>query len=75
MSAASTGLSDWEVGPRVLSAKWDGKETFTIEEAAEILRLSTWSAYEAAKRGELPVITFGRRKIVPRRALEKLLSA
>jgi excisionase family DNA binding protein len=73
MSTASTGLSDWEKSP-ILGPKWAGRDTLTVPEAAEILRLSRWSAYQAVKRGEIPVIWFGRRCLVPRRALEKLLS-
>ena len=45
----------------------------TIHEAAKILRIRRSAAYEAARTGELPVIQFGRRKLVPRAALEKLL--
>ena len=45
----------------------------TIQEAAEILRIGRSAAYEAARTGELPVIQFGRRKLVPRAALDKLL--
>jgi excisionase family DNA binding protein len=73
MSIASTGLSDWERG-RTLNSKWDGRDTFTVPEAAEILRVSRWAAYAAVKKGELPVIWLGRRCIVPRRALERMLA-
>jgi hypothetical protein len=56
-------------------AKWNGRSTFSIEEAGcEILGLSKCSAYAAAKNGSLPTIQMGRRKIVPRAALERLLS-
>ena len=41
----------------------------TIEEAAKILRVSTDSAYEAARRGEIPSLRIGRRVLVPKRAL------
>ena len=41
----------------------------TIEEAAKILRVSTDSAYEAARRGEIPSLRIGRRILVPKRAL------
>jgi excisionase family DNA binding protein len=47
----------------------------TIDEAAEVLRISRQSAYEAARRGEIPTIRLGRRILVPRRALEKLIGA
>ena len=58
----------------ILAPKWDGRSTFTIEEAGvEILGLSRWAAYTAAKNGSLPTIRVGRRCIVPRHALERLL--
>ncbi len=73
----STGLGDDERKGRrrnsVLGPKWDEHDAFTIMEAGEILGLSRPSAYAAAKRGDLPVIWMGRRAIVPRRALERLL--
>jgi excisionase family DNA binding protein len=56
-----------------LSSKWDGRDTFTVLEVAEILRISRGKAYEAAKDGTLPVIRFGQRFVVPRRALERML--
>lgn len=51
------------------------KLILTIDEAAEVLRISRQSAYEAARRGEIPTIRLGRRILVPRRALEKLIGA
>ena len=47
----------------------------TVEEAGRLLGISRNSAYEAARRGELPAIRIGKRLIVPRAALEKLLGA
>jgi excisionase family DNA binding protein len=78
MSAMSTGLGDAErgCGAGVLdSPRWAGHNTFTVPEAAEILRISRWAAYAGAKNGELPTIWIGRRCLVPRRALERMLSA
>lgn len=46
----------------------------TLEEAASLLRISRGSAYEAAKRKEIPTIRIGRRLLVPSDALERLLS-
>jgi excisionase family DNA binding protein len=57
----------------ILGPKWEGRPTLTVEEAAEILGLSKWAAYEAANKGQLPVIRIGRRWIVARHALEKML--
>ena len=63
------------VGPghRVLAEKFDGRSTLTIEEVAEILRISRASAYAAANAGELPVVRIGRRLVIPRGALEAML--
>jgi excisionase family DNA binding protein len=47
--------------------------TWTITEAAKLLGISRATAYEAAHRGELPVRLIGRRMLVPRVALLRLL--
>jgi excisionase family DNA binding protein len=52
----------------------DGRLTWTVTEAAQLLGISRASAYEAAHRGELPVRVIGRRMLVPRVALLRLLS-
>ena len=49
------------------------KLTFTVTEAARALGISRGLAYEMVKTGELPSVRFGKRLVVPRRALEKLL--
>jgi excisionase family DNA binding protein len=51
----------------------DGRLTWTVTEAALLLGISRASAYEAAHRGELPVRVIGRRMLVPRVALLRLL--
>jgi len=76
MSIQSTGLGDAERGAGLLnSPRWADHNTFTIPETAEILRISRWAAYEAAKNKELAVIDIGRRRLVTRRTLEKMLGA
>jgi excisionase family DNA binding protein len=47
--------------------------TYTLTEAALRLGISRALAYEAAHRGELPVRRIGRRLLVPRAALARLL--
>ncbi len=47
--------------------------TVTVPEAAKILGISRGSAYEAAKTGELPVIRIGKRLLVSRTVLERML--
>lgn len=49
--------------------------TYTVEEAAQLLGISRGTAYESARRGELPTLRLGRRLLVPRRALEQMLTA
>jgi excisionase family DNA binding protein len=51
----------------------DGRLTYTLTEAAFRLGISRALAYEAAQRGELPVCRIGRRVLVPRLALLRLL--
>jgi excisionase family DNA binding protein len=51
------------------------RQTLTVEEAAEVLGISRSSAYLAVKRGDLPVIKIGRRYVVSKSALERLLAA
>ena len=52
-----------------------GKErlTFTVVEAAVLLGIGRNSAYEAIKTGTLPSVQIGRRILVPRAALERML--
>jgi excisionase family DNA binding protein len=53
----------------------DCRATCTIEEAAQILGVSRGVAYESARRGELPVLSLGRRRLVPVPRLLALLGA
>jgi excisionase family DNA binding protein len=48
---------------------------FSVAEAGELLGLSRAFAYELVARGELPVIRFGRRIVVPKAALLELLGS
>jgi len=47
--------------------------TWTVTEVAELLGISRSTAYEAAHRGELPYRIIGRRMLIPRAALLRLL--
>lgn len=51
----------------------DARLTYTVEEAARLLGVGRASAYAAARSGDLPAIRVGRRLLVPRLALERLL--
>ena len=50
------------------------RRTLSIEEAAAELGIGRNGAYEAARAGQLPTIKIGRRLLVPRAALDRLLS-
>lgn len=45
----------------------------SVPEAAKLLGISRGLGYELARCGKLPVIRFGRRLLVPKAALEKML--
>ena len=47
--------------------------TITVEEAGEILGISRALAYEMARTGKLPALRFGKRFVIPRKAIENLL--
>ena len=49
------------------------RKTLTVPEAARLLGISKNSAYDAANRGDLPVIRICKRFLVPKSALENLL--
>ncbi|MFC2041743.1 helix-turn-helix domain-containing protein [Chloroflexota bacterium] len=50
------------------------RPVLTVEEAAEYLGISRPTAYEAIHTGEIPHLRIGRRILVPRAALERLLA-
>lgn len=60
--------------PRLLSAKWDDRDTFSVPEVAQILDVAVWSAWAAVKRGEIGTVRLGHRVIVPRYVVEQLLT-
>ena len=48
-------------------------QTLTVEAAGEIMGIGRNQAYEAVHRGELPSIKIGKRILVPKALLDKLL--
>ena len=47
--------------------------TLTVDEAGRLLGISRALAYELVARGELPSLRLGRRIVIPRRALERMV--
>ena len=54
-------------------ATHSSRRTITITEVAKLLGIGRNQAYEAARRGEIPVIKIGKRMLVPLVALERML--
>jgi excisionase family DNA binding protein len=57
----------------VLGSKWAGRDTLTVDEAGKILGLNRWTAYAYVQNGTIPAVRLGKRWIVPRHAIERLL--
>ncbi len=51
----------------------ESRKTLTVDETASALGISRNAAYEGVRRGEIPSIKVGRRLLVPRAALERML--
>jgi excisionase family DNA binding protein len=47
----------------------------SVAEAAHLLGVSDDLVYELVERGELPCVRFGRRRLIPRRALDLVIEA
>ena len=60
------------VGP-IIEERPAQRLTMTVEEAAVALGISRATAYEAVSRGEIPCIRIGRRILIPKVALNRLL--
>ena len=52
-----------------------GRLVLSVAETAEALGISDDLVYELMHRGQLPSLTFGRRKVVPRRAIDLVIQA
>lgn len=49
------------------------RATYSVPEAGEILGIGRQTAYELARQGKLPVLRLGRKLLVPKIALERML--
>jgi excisionase family DNA binding protein len=58
---------------RKSSATGRKPDTYSVPEAGRIVGLGKNASYDAARRGELPTLRFGRLLKVPRAALERML--
>jgi len=53
----------------------ENRLVFTVEEAAQLLGISRSFAYEAVQDGQIPSMRIGRRILVPKAALQRLLDS
>lgn len=53
---------------------WRDKIVLTVDECADALRISRNLAYQLVREGALPHLRLGKRIIVPRQALERMLA-
>jgi excisionase family DNA binding protein len=51
------------------------RRTVTVPEAADLLGISRNSAYDAVKAGQIPAMKIGKRLLVPKAALDRMLYA
>lgn len=58
---------------RAVDIPLEERLTLTVEEAGALLGISRAFAYEAVRRGEIPSIRIGRRVLVPKAALRRML--
>lgn len=58
-----------------ITQDWRYRAVISVDEAATVLGLGRSSAYEAVRRGELPVVRIGRRLLVPVPRLLALLGS
>ncbi|HPC72554.1 MAG TPA: helix-turn-helix domain-containing protein [Treponema sp.] len=49
------------------------KLTLTVEETAQLLDLSRSLTYEAVRNGTIPSIKIGRRYLIPKQGIERML--
>ena len=53
----------------------DSRQTLTVEEAAQVLGIGRTLAFAMVRSGQLPVIRLGRRVLVSRPALDRMLDS
>jgi hypothetical protein len=59
----------------LLPSKFDGRASFSVDELPEIFPISRAGAYEAVAKGEIGSIRIGRRIVIPRAVIERMLTA
>ena len=66
--------SDTQPLPRPASVDLPDKPMFSVEEAAKLLGVGRSTAYQCARNGQIPALRLGSRLLIPKAAMERLLS-
>ena len=53
----------------------DESLVYSVPQAGRLLNLSRVTSYEMVKQGKIPVLRFGKRMVVPKKAIEDMLNA
>jgi excisionase family DNA binding protein len=51
------------------------KKCYTVPEAAQLLGFSRNFGYELARTGQIPILRFGKRLVVPKAAFDRMLES
>jgi len=73
MSELESGSNDKGGGGRGIARPRPEKLCYTVPEAAQLLGFSRNFGYELARTGQIPILRFGKRMLVPKAAFEKML--
>lgn len=60
--------------PKRLPLPEDGAAVFSVQEAAQLLKLARITVYKAVHSGKLPSVRIGRKIGIPKRAIDRLLA-
>jgi len=76
MGGTKGGMGEDGGGGRVLARPRPTNENrlcYTVPEAAQLLGFSRNFGYELARTGQIPILRFGKRMLVPKAAFDKML--
>ena len=59
----------------MITTDTDAPLVYTVGEVQRILKLGRTSVYDAIARGDIPTIRIGKRLLIPKAAIDRLLSS
>jgi excisionase family DNA binding protein len=58
----------------LVATNGEAPATYTVAQAAHILGVSAWLYYDLAKKGQVPILRVGNRRLVPKIRLDAFLA-